>query len=63
MSPIQKARFGLAGFVVALTFVVVAHVVGLDLDKLIENGLIIGGAMSGGLSMWGFRQMPTKGEQ
>lgn len=57
MKPTHKAFFGLAGMLLGLAFVLTAHVVGLDLDKLVENGLIIASAAAGGLGMRGFFQM------
>lgn len=63
MTPTHKAFFGLAGMLLGLAFVLAAHVVGLALDKLVENGLIVASAAAGGLGMRGFLLMqPPKSD-
>lgn len=63
MSPVLKLVSGIVGAVICLGFVLVAHNVGLDLDKTLESGLIVGGALSAGVSIYGARQMPVKEEE
>ena len=53
---------GLSTLVVCFGFVLAAHAVGLELDKLVENGLLLGAAAGAGVGMWGAKEMPSKSE-
>lgn len=58
MTPFQKFISGLATLVVCMAFVLACHAIGFELDKLVENGLLIGAASGAGLGIWGAKQMP-----
>ena len=62
LSPLATAILGIAGSVIGLGFVLVAHGIGMKLDPLVENGTIIGSMASMGVGAYGARQMPTKGD-
>lgn len=54
---------GLSTLVVCMAFVLIAHAIGYQLDKLVENGLLLGAAAGAGVGIWGAKQMPTKDEE
>lgn len=54
---------GLVGSVACFGFVLLAKHVGLGLSELTQEGLIIGGALSAGVSIYGAKQLPGKGGQ
>jgi len=60
MTPLGKLIAGIVSGVICLGFVLLAHWVGLELEKWLETGLIIGGATSAGVSIWGAKQMPNE---
>lgn len=62
LSPLATAIMGLIGGVLCFAFVLIAHRVGLQLTELVSDGLVVGGALSMGVSVYGARQMPTKGD-
>ena len=63
MSPTLKFVSGLVGGVACLGFVLIAHHIELALSELLKEGLIIGGVASLGVTVWGAKQMPAKGEE
>ena len=63
MKPLATAILGIVGGVGCFAFVLVAHRVGLELSSTLQDGLVLGGALSMGVSVYGARQMPTKTEE
>ena len=63
MSPTLKFVSGLVGGVACLGFVLIAHHIELALSELLRDGLVVGGALSLGVSIYGAKQMPAKGEE
>lgn len=53
---------GLVGAVACFGFVLAAHRNGLQLSETIQDGLILGGALSAGVSIYGAKQLPGKGQ-
>ena len=49
---------GLVGGVACFGFVLVAKVVGLQLSELAQEGLILGGMASAGVSIYGAKKLP-----
>lgn len=62
MTPFQKFIAGLVTLVVCMGFVLACHALGYPLDKLVENGLLVGAAGGAGVGMWGGVQMPAPGQ-
>lgn len=62
LSPFATAILGVIGGVLCFAFVLIAHRVGLVLSEVVSDSLILGGAFSMGVSVYGARQMPTGGK-
>jgi len=52
---------GLVGAVACFGFVLLAHRIGLKLSETLQDGLVLGGALSAGVSIYGAKQLPGKG--
>lgn len=53
---------GLVGAAVCFGFVLLAHRAGLALGETTQDGLIIGGALSAGVSIYGAKKLPGVGQ-
>lgn len=53
---------GLVGAAACFGFVLLAHRVGLELNETVRDGLILGGALSAGVSIYGAKQLPGRGQ-
>lgn len=53
---------GGVGAALCFGFVLLAKHIGLQLSELTQEGLIIGGALSAGVSIYGAKQLPGKGQ-
>lgn len=49
---------GIVGAVSCFGFVLLAHRSGLQLGETVQDGLILGGAVSAGVSIYGAKQLP-----
>lgn len=59
-TPLATAILGVVGGVLCFVFVLAAHRIGLQLSELVSDGLILGGAASMGVGVWGAKRMPTE---
>jgi hypothetical protein len=53
---------GVVGAAACFGFVLVAHRIGLQLGDTTQDALILGGAVSAGVSVYGAKQLPGKGQ-
>jgi hypothetical protein len=53
---------GLVGAIACFGFVLLAHRGGLKLGETTQDALILGGALSAGVSIYGAKQLPGKGQ-
>lgn len=58
-SPLATAILGLAAGVLCFAFVIVAHLVKLELESIVQLGLIGGGATAMGVGWVGALKTPT----
>jgi hypothetical protein len=53
---------GIVGAAICFGFVLLAHRAGLALSELTQEGLIVGGALSAGVSIYSAKKLPGDGQ-